>query len=65
MDIEPVLVPVWPAAGKALGVGRTKVFELVASGALRSVRVGRRRLVPVAELRAYAERLSQEAGCAA
>ncbi len=55
--MEPVLVPAWPDAGAALGVGRTTIFELIASGELRSVRIGRRRLIPAAELHRYAERL--------
>ncbi len=29
-----------------LGIGRSKIYEELASGRLRSVRVGRRRLVP-------------------
>jgi excisionase family DNA binding protein len=29
-----------------LGLGRSKVYELMASGQLRSCKVGRRRLVP-------------------
>lgn len=60
--MEPVLVPIWPDAGKAIGLGRTKTFELVGSGELPSVRVGRRRLVPVSAIRDYAERLMAEQG---
>jgi excisionase family DNA binding protein len=33
-------------AARALGIGRTKVYELMASGALASVRIGRCRRVP-------------------
>lgn len=33
-------------AAEALGIGRTKVYELMASGALASVRIGRCRRVP-------------------
>lgn len=29
-----------------LGIGRTKVFELIRTGQLRSIKVGRARLVP-------------------
>ncbi len=35
-------------AARLLGVGRTTVFELIASGALSSVRIGRLRRVPYA-----------------
>jgi excisionase family DNA binding protein len=40
-----------------LGVGRSTVYELIGQGALRSVKIGRRSLVPVEELTAYVERL--------
>ncbi len=33
-------------AARSLGIGRTKVYELMASGALASVRIGRCRRVP-------------------
>jgi excisionase family DNA binding protein len=44
-----------------LGVGRSTVFELIASGALRSVKVGRRRLVPEQAIRDFVDRLDQQA----
>lgn len=34
------------AAGARLGIGRSMVYRLMDSGELRSVKVGRRRLVP-------------------
>ncbi|RIK08052.1 MAG: transcriptional regulator [Acidobacteria bacterium] len=37
-------------AARRLGLGRTKLYDLIGSGALRTVTVGRRRLVPVAAL---------------
>jgi len=40
-------------AAAALGVGRTTVYQLIASGRLRSLRVGRRRIVPMAALEAF------------
>ena len=40
-----------------LGIGRTKVFELLASGTLGSVTIGSRRLVPLSEIEAYVQRL--------
>jgi excisionase family DNA binding protein len=62
--MEQVLIPLWPDAGNALGgVGRTKLFELVATGELRSVKIGRRRFIPVEAVREYVSRL--EEGCAA
>jgi excisionase family DNA binding protein len=48
-------------AARVLGVGRTKVYELIRSGALRSVRVGGLRRVPVAALNEFVTRLEEEA----
>ncbi|MCX7618333.1 helix-turn-helix domain-containing protein [Tepidiforma sp.] len=39
-----------PEAAQALGIGRTLAIKLVQSGQLRSIKVGRRRLVPAAAL---------------
>ena len=36
-----------PGAALALGLGGTKTFELVRTGQLPSLKVGRRRLVPI------------------
>ena len=52
-SVEPLLVS--PAqAARLLGLGRTKVFELLASGRLASKREGARRLVSMASVQAYA-----------
>jgi excisionase family DNA binding protein len=60
--MHPVLVPI-PEVGLALGgLGRTKVYEELASGRPRSVRVGRRRFVPADAIREYVEALEREAG---
>jgi excisionase family DNA binding protein len=51
---------VWPGvrrAGAFLVIGRTNVYELIRSGALRSVRVGGPRRVPVAALDEFVARL--------
>jgi excisionase family DNA binding protein len=45
------------AAAKLLSVGRTTMFGLIRSGEVRTVTIGRRRLVPVSEVDAYVERL--------
>jgi excisionase family DNA binding protein len=42
-----------PEAAQRLGVGTTKVKQLIASGQLASVSIGRRRLVPADGLRAF------------
>ena len=41
---EPEAIDV-PAACRVLGISRTKLYDLLASGALPSVKIGRRRLV--------------------
>ena len=43
-------------AGAALGVSRSKVYELIAAGAIPSVRIGSSVRVPVAALKAWIER---------
>lgn len=59
--MNPVLLPVYPDAGKALGgLGRTKVYELITSGELRTVKIGRRRFVPAAAVEEYVSRLEQQ-----
>lgn len=55
----PVLVTIEEAAW-LLRIGRTTCFGLLRSGALRSVTLGRRRLVPRAELDAFVLRLADE-----
>jgi len=52
---EPLLVGVREAAAR-LGIGRDSCYEAVRSGRLRSVTIGRRRLIAVAELEAFVAR---------
>ena len=42
-------------------LGRSKIYELLASGELGSVKVGRRRLIPATSLDEFVERLRQAA----
>jgi excisionase family DNA binding protein len=44
----------------ALSIGRTQLFDLLRRGEIASVKVGRRRLIPVASLDAYLARLVAE-----
>lgn len=48
-------------AGRLIGLGRTKVFELIREGDLRVAKIGRRTLVPVSELHALIERHAEMA----
>lgn len=43
-----------PDAAKSLGVGRSKIYELITIGKLVTVSIGRRRLVRTDSLRAIA-----------
>ena len=43
-----------PDAAKALGLGRSKLYELISDGRLETVTIGRRRLVRAQSLRAFA-----------
>jgi excisionase family DNA binding protein len=56
---EPLLISVREAAQR-LGLGRDATYALVREGRLRTLAVGRRRLVPVRELEAFVEREAQE-----
>jgi len=44
-------------AAEALGIGRSKVFELLARGSLRSVKIGRYRRITCEALREFLDAL--------
>jgi hypothetical protein len=44
-------VPLWPTAGRALGLGRNLTFEGARNGEIETIQVGRRRPVPTSFLR--------------
>lgn len=54
-----LLTPV--QAARALGIGRTKVYELIASGRLRSVRLDGCRRITRDDLAAFVAQLMAEA----
>ena len=49
----PSLLVQVPIAARMLGIGRTKVYELVAEGELELVHIGCRALVPVDSVQAF------------
>jgi excisionase family DNA binding protein len=55
--IEPLSVDI-PGACQLTGLGRSKLYELLAKGEIASVKIGKRRLILVAELRAWLQRLA-------
>lgn len=57
----PVLLHGVPAVAKALGVGTTFANVLIKEGRIKSVLLGRRRLVPDQELKAFVASLQKEA----
>ncbi len=52
-------------AAKVLSLGRSKTFELIANGELRSVQIGRSRRVPRSALEEYADALDGDPAPAA
>lgn len=49
--MEPVTVTI-DGAEKALSIGKTKLYELIAEGRLKTVKIGRRTLVTTDSIRA-------------
>ncbi len=43
-----------------LGLGRTKIYELIALGELRAVHIGRAVRIPVSEVERFVEKLQAE-----
>jgi excisionase family DNA binding protein len=48
-------------AREVLNIGRTRVYELLAAGEIRSVAVGRSRRIPESALQEYIDRLKADA----
>lgn len=68
-DEQAIAVALWTAhtrpieAAEAIGVGRSKIYELLASGELPSIRIGGSVRVPVDALRAWiARQLAEPTG---
>ena len=57
--VAPLLLKPEEAA-EALGIARTRVYQLLRAGEIRSVKIGKVRRIPVAALQAYVERLQGE-----
>jgi excisionase family DNA binding protein len=54
-DLQPLAVSV-PAATRAAGIGRTRLYEAMRDGELASCKVGKRRLILLEDLRAWLAR---------
>jgi excisionase family DNA binding protein len=57
---EPLAVSITEAC-RLLGVGRSKLYELIAANELPLIKLGRKSLVPVASLRNFVESKTKEA----
>lgn len=57
--MDPVLLTP-EEVGRALHLGRTKVFELIITGQIESVKIGKCRRIPVDAVHAFAARLRAE-----
>ena len=47
-----------PEACRLTGIGRSKIYDLLGKGEIVSVKIGKRRLILVADLRAWLQRLA-------
>jgi excisionase family DNA binding protein len=56
MDREPDRLVSVEQAARALGIGRTAVYSEIRAGGIRSIKVGRRRLIPSSAIREVASR---------
>ncbi len=48
--IEPATLPLWPDAGRRLGIGRAATYEAAKRNEIPTIRIGRKILVPKAAL---------------
>ena len=56
---EPLLVRPEQAA-KMCAIGRNAIYRLLADGSIRTIKLGRSRLIPVSELQAWVQRQLEE-----
>jgi hypothetical protein len=49
--LTKLTVPLWPTAGKALGLGRSSTFAAARTGEIETIEIGRRKPVPTSFLR--------------
>ena len=59
-NIEPLFLPL-DDGFKVIGVGRTKGYELIDHGEIQMVKVGKKSLLTVASLKAFAAKLTAQA----
>jgi excisionase family DNA binding protein len=59
MTVDAILLPI-PDACRALGIGRSKLYELIAAGDITIRKIGRKTLVPRADIAAFVARLTAD-----
>lgn len=60
--LPPARLAVSPSeAARMAGIGRTKLYELISSNEIASVKLGSRRLIRVSAIEAWLDSLSAEA----
>jgi excisionase family DNA binding protein len=52
--MHPICVSI-PDAARAIGIGRTTIYQLIAAGRLHPIKIGRRTLIPVSSIQRYIE----------
>lgn len=57
---EPTFLLRPEAAARALAISRTRIYELLASGAIPSIKLGTSRRIPVEALKRWVEQQSAE-----
>ena len=56
---EPLVIPLWPNAGQALGLSRNATYDAARRGEIPTIRFGKLIKVPTAALRRMLENASQ------
>ncbi|MGW5336570.1 helix-turn-helix domain-containing protein [Streptomyces bauhiniae] len=56
MQVQKLNLTVLEAV-EASGIGRSRLYQLIGEGELQSIKIGRRRYIPVASLQAYLDGL--------
>jgi excisionase family DNA binding protein len=51
LSTDAAVIDLWPEAGRLLGMSRSSTYRCAANGSIPTVRLGRRRVVPVLALR--------------
>jgi excisionase family DNA binding protein len=59
--MDPIFLPI-PDACRILGVGRSKLYQLIAAGEITTRKIGRKTLIPREEIASFAARLTASKG---